>query len=866
MAFYRALLYLLPARERARHGEQMAIAFASLERRAGVFARVWLWLREVAGLLRFAARTRLGGWRAPGFGSGSEFRWAWRGVRARGWRGVMSVVLLALAIGGNAVVFSAADSFVLERTLYPEAERLVQVGRTGAFAWGASHALESIPAWRSFTDLFSAVYAYRWQASWYVTSGQGPRFVPAVAVEPGLLDLLGARPVAGRLFVRGDEHADPATLCVIAEDLAIEQFGSAQNALDQTITLSLGDVHARVVGVVSTGFRFDTGDVRVWTPFDPTVPLPYGGATLVFQMAAGQSRDAVENAVRAREDSVPQGASASYKRLKPLAPLDVRPLSPTEERIEQLFTLLVAASGCLLFIACANVLHLEWTHSLSRMRSHAIALALGATRGSLVRGALIEGLIMTSAAGAAGASLGALGLHLLRTELPNKLIVALTNPLDFDIRTLAFMVAVVGIAWLITSLPLAIVCSRRSVLSSLQLEGRSASGSRAGRWIRSGLTVGEMAATTGLLVGALLAGRSYTTLLGTPKGFDTYGVGVVSVTQRPGAAEKPKDLGPRILSSLRARPDVRYAAAAQGVPPSSGGGINGNLRVVGRDEPLGLVTVNSYGVDSQFFSAMRLPIVDGHAFSDSDQPEAVVIDEELAKKYWPGSSPVGDRITFGNPRFFRGTGVYEVVGVAKHMRTNYDPAVGTSEDTFALYYRLADDAALTFVLRFTDPSRLDDALAMVRTLATGDRVTGELITDRYAAMFSNEMIAASIMSVFSGLAFVVAIAGLYAVMAFLVASRTREIGIRVALGADRARIQRLVMGGSLALVATGAAIGGVAAFVGARWASSLLIGVSTTEPWTYAAVIGSVTIAALLATWQPARAAAAVDPTILLRD
>jgi ABC-type antimicrobial peptide transport system permease subunit len=155
---------------------------------------------------------------------------------------------------------------------------------------------------------------------------------------------------------------------------------------------------------------------------------------------------------------------------------------------------------------------------------------------------------------------------------------------------------------------------------------------------------------------------------------------------------------------------------------------------------------------------------------------------------------------------------------------------------------------------------------MAKTLSPGDRIRGEFMRDRYAAMFSNEMIAASIMSVFSGLAFVVAIAGLYAVMAFLVASRTREIGIRVALGADRARIQRLVMGGSLALVATGAAIGGVTAFVGARWASSLLIGVSTTDPWTYAAVIGSVTIAALLATWQPARAAAAVDPTILLRD
>jgi hypothetical protein len=375
-----------------------------------------------------------------------------------------------------------------------------------------------------------------------------------------------------------------------------------------------------------------------------------------------------------------------------------------------------------------------------------------------------------------------------------------------------------------------------------------------------------MAATTGLLVGALLAGRSYMTLLGTPKGFDTYGVGVVSVRQRPGAVEKAEDLGPRILSSLRARPDVRYAAAAQGAPPSSGGGINGNLRIVGRDEPLGLVTVNSYGVDSQFFAAMRLPIVDGSPFSDGHQSEAVVIDEEVAKKYWPGSSPVGERITFGNARFFRGTGVYEIVGVAKHMRTNYDPAVGTSGDTFALYYRLDDDAALTFVVRFTDPSRLDDAVAMVRNHTPGDLVTGELLTDRYAAHFSNEMIAASIMSVFSGLAFVVAIAGIYAVMAFLVASRTREIGIRVALGADRGRIQRLVLGGSLALVVAGAVIGGVAAFAGARWAASLLVGVSPTDPWTYAGVTISVTLAALIATWQPARAAAAVDPTILLRD
>jgi predicted permease len=555
--------------------------------------------------------------------------------------------------------------------------------------------------------------------------------------------------------------------------------------------------------------------------------------------------------------------------LRPSETLEVRPIAPSQSdpRMGQIFRLLLTSASCLLLVAGANVVNLELTFAVTRARWQAVALALGASPRSLFAAAAVEGALLVAAAALVGAGLAALGLRALTALLPAAVTSSLANPLDVDGRTFAFLLGVSATVWLLAELPVALGASRTNMLRALRFEGRSMSGSLAGAWIRRALTVVEVATTVALLVGATLTARSYAALLGIPKGFDVEGIAAIDVAQRPGSSEKASELSQRLAHAWRARPDVLYAAPASGIPPGRGGAINAGLSISGRDGTQGQVTVAGYGVDPQFFSAMRLPLIAGRAFMPDDSSDAVVIDEGFARRYWPDGSALGAHFSFGGSRFNSGSGQYVVVGIAQHMRTSEDSATAASAESFPIYFRLEDGySPLSFVLRLTDPTRLDDVVAMARTLAPDARIRAEFIRDRYAAMFSNEMIAASIMSVFSGLAFVVAIAGIYAVMAFLVASRTREIGIRVALGADRGRIQRLVLGGSLALVVAGAVIGGAAAFAGARWAASLLVGVSPTDPWTYAGVTISVTLAALIATWQPARAAAAVDPTILLRD
>ena len=883
MALYHALLHLLPKDRRRHDGAEMAAVFADLtaERRgaAGRLAVGRLWIAEAAGLLRFALRERaariiraLGSLmdaasRDGGPGLGRELRWAWRGLVSRGWRGVLVVSLLALAMAANAIVFASADSFVFNRVPYRDATRLVEIGEQRRYGWQASVWPELVSVWRKQTDLFADFQAYN-GGQVYLSGGDDPRFAAAESLTPGLVEMLGARPAWGRSFTNADLGPGAEPVVLLAEEVAVKEFGDARQAVGRM--LSLGDKSARVVGVMPAAFRFPSGAERVWLPLDlstvrtrsliqPIARMASGASLATFSPAVGNRAPAL--AVFVKPENGPPSTSPKTEA-RPIAASLVNP------KLRRLFVLLAAAAGCVLLIACANVANLELGTAAARTREHAISLALGASRGTLIRTALLEGAMVVAAAAAIATGLTWQATTFIAAHLPTATTAALPNRIDVDPRTLVFMAGVGALAWVLASLPVGIAASRADVIDALKIDARTASASRGGIKVRHVLTSTEVALTVLLLVGAWLSVRTYTNLLALPDGFDPTSIVTVALRQKPNPSDSNAVVQERVLSALRARPDVLGAAIASAAPPEMGGSIAGDLTIEAETTPRGFATVAGIDVGTDYFRTLGLSILSGRDFQPGDVTGSVIVDEAFARKYWPNGQAIGGRFHIGGASF-GGKPEMTVIGITRHLRTNRDSITQPSDVFFPVYIPLAQHdryVPLSFVVHLRDPATADSVLGMVRAEAPGARVRLDRMTDRYAATFADEQLASSIMSAFGVLAFVVATAGVYGVMAFFVATRTREIGIRMALGADRQAVRRLILTSSLTPVLVGASLGMMAAVAAAEWARSLYFEVGATAPSVLIVVGLIVVLTAALATWQPARLASRIDPSRLLRE
>lgn len=897
MAWYRVLLRLLPRDRRRRHGGEMERVFTELteSRRAtdGRLAVGQLWVAEIAGLLRFSLRewvTRanravsavaelLGFLGHNGPSSFREVSWAWRGLRFRGWRGTLVVGLLALALAANSIVFAAADSFLFNRVPYRGANQLVELGHLTRFGWQPSVWPELVPVWRKQADLFADFQADDMGPRVYLTGDNDPRYVQSEEVTPGLFEMLGARPRWGRSFTADDVRSGAEPVVIVADELAAKEYGDARLAIGQKMLIDRRMV--RIVGIMPSAFRFPSGQERIWTPLDlTTVPLHFRVGSIA-RAAPGQTLAAVSRAVgdRApafdsllRPENQPRWKDPSGTWFNPgrSSREEARPIAPAlvDPRLQRLFALLTAAAGCLLLVACANVINLELGASVARARTLAVSLALGASRATLIRTALFEGALAIAGATAAAAFLTWQVTSFIAAHLPLAMTNTLANPIRVDIRTLWFMAVVAAMTWLLASLPVAVRASRADVLEALKVDARTLSTSRAGARVRHVLTVGEVGLTVVLLLGASLNVITYRNLLNLPTGFDAARVVTVDVGQKPGSTESAASVQTRLLNAFKARPDVVAAAVAAASPPTMGGGIGGDLTVGSESTTRGQVDLGNLEVGYAYFRTLRLPIVSGRAFEPGDPPGSVVVDEAFARRFWQNGNAVGARFHVGDARLGDAAEM-TIVGVAAHMRTDRDSVTEPSDSYFPVYLPLlsgSDYVPLSFVARVNRDGLADSIQSMVRALVPGGRVRVSLMTDRYAATFADEQLASSIMSAFGLVAFVVATVGVYGVMAFLVAARTREIGIRMALGADHSAVRRLVLATSMKPVIAGAGIGVLAAVAAAHWARSLYFGVATGTPVTFTLVALVVIMTAALATWQPARQAGRIDPSRLLRE
>ena len=789
----------------------------------------------------------------------AECRWVWRGLKSRGWRVVVIVLLFGIALAANAVVFAAADAFAFHTVPYVQPDRLVIVQKTGTVAsdylWP-----QAIRGWRAHPDLFASVQAHIAGGTAYLTTNGETTSIAGQRITPGMLEMLGVLPRWGRPFTNSDLETTVSPV-ILSESLARRVFGDPGAAVGQPF--STGSETLTVVGVMPASFRFPTAREEFWRPLDLATWPNDRGLGNVGRLNDNLSLASADAMFAQRAPAVEQLLDRrprdQHMRLRPMA--DVR--ANTSAR--SVFLVLVGAAACLLLIACANVASLEVAAVSRRMRDQAIQAALGASRASLTRVMLVEGAVLILISVAVAVTLTSWGLALLDDQLTVDMRDALTNPLDIDVRAMIFMAAAALAMWTLTSVPAIRRFSRLTILDGLRDDPRTMPVTRAAARTRNLLMAGQVALTTLLLAGALLYIRTYAAKVGLDKGFDDTNIATVVVSPAPDAPLKGGDLESLVLERLRTTAGVRLVSRTGSLPPATQSGGTAKLQVLGRDATQERVMVHGANVDPEFFPTMNIAIVSGRAFESGSPRDEVVINERFAKTYWPAGDAIGARFQLSGVGL-SGVTDFHVVGISRQLRADRLTSE-TGEQVYVMYIQISPTShPLTFVARLDDPRSIDRLGDAIRSVAGRSIVRLDTIASRYARLDANARLVAVITSGFSVIALLVAVIGIYAVMAYLVAGRAREIAIRMALGADRWGVRRQVVGGALKFVAAGLVFGSLAAFAAVSVLRAELFGVTPTDPVTYISAGALIAVAAILASWWPARRASLVDPATALRE
>jgi predicted permease len=799
---------------------------------------------------------------------------------------VFIVGLLAVTLGATTVVFAVMDSLAFRPQPYPDVDRIVTLegAVTSGERLGRLRSAALYDEWRAQPDLFAAVGGFLTKTV-FLAGRDGSEQVPTADITAGMLDVLGVRPAWGRAFTAADLASGDGYAALIGEDLARERFGSAAAAVGRRLDATGGPL--LIVGVMPSSFAFPNVRYRIWRALDPAGPLTtnFGGVFLRARVAPDVPIAALPARLAARAPRV--GHAVGLRTYTATARPFARAAQTDAERAIPIVVL--GAAMCLLLATVANVIGLELAHVIRRGRTRAIQMALGASRASLGRVAALEAAALAAGALAIGLPVAWMATRLTATHLLTTFPLNTGNPVDLDGRALIFIATISAVIWLLrTTVPLA--SAARVPSGSFPAFGeRAATSAPRGAALRRWLTGLEVALAVALLVVGVLYVRTSRALARVDKGFDSRGLAQVELVTPAYYFASPTDratFGDRLMRAVAAVPGVQGTTFSAAPPAMGDSPTPTEMEVDGR--PAGVIGLGRKLVDPSYFRVIGLPLVSGRYLAPGDSPTDVVVSASFARRFWPGQDAIGRSFRGGEhgPFPLRHT----VVGVVGDFRT--DPRRMPDERDGRLYMYVLQSAptagapsrepppgvvrptpvdtggsfGLVWVtVRMDSPSRSAAVLAAARALDPRLPASIELVDDRYAGENASTRIVMQVVDAFSVIAFLVAMAGLYGVMAFFVASRTREIGVRVALGADRRAIRRLVLGSSGRIAVAGAIAGGACAYGLARLMASQLFGVSPGDPLTYVAVFAAVALTALVATWHPARQAARVDPAVTLR-
>ena len=800
---------------------------------------------------------------------------------------VVAVLSLALGIGANTTIFTVVNAVLLHPLPVKDISQLVEVdtidtkthvGFAGATKMGLS--FRNFQDYQQQNEVLTGIGCLvPVLLTW--SGGAEPRQVNGQLVSANYFDVLGLRPAAGRFFLPDeDSKLSGNNVAVISYSLWANKLGSDKDEVGKTLTLNA--MPYTVIGVAPKGFKgtftFASAE-QIWIPTSmyPQVLTGLGKEffndrrflnALAFgrlkpEMGLHQAEASFKTIASKLENDFPKDNAGRSIALTPLTEAAVG--VNVHDQIALAGTMMMTVVGLVLLIACANLANLLLARAARREREMGLRAALGASRSRLIRQMLTECILLALFGGAAGLAIAYVGRAVLWAFRP-PFIQQNDIDLSFDLRVLLFTLGVSIFTGLLFGLAPAFRASIPDLAETLKLGGRGGSVGWGRNKLRGLLVVSEIALSLVALVGAGLFIRSMRDAQKMDPGFESKNLFMLAFDL--GALHYDEGRGQQFLRSAieraNATPGVQAAAVASNFP--LGGGFARTVFPEGEDESTGyrgtLTQLDDVSVG--YFDALRIPLVRGRLFTDADRKETArvaIINEAMAKKFWPNQEAIGKRF-----HFFGDTGLLEVVGVARNSVVN---AIGEVPPPL-VYLPVTQDNALAATIQVQTTGKPEAVIAGVRTqiqslepnlAITNVQTIGQIIDQ---GLWAPEM-GAALLALFGALGLVLAAVGVYGVLAYSVTQQTREIGIRMAMGAERSHVLGLVVGQGLKLTGAGLALGILVALALTRQLSSLLFGVSVYDPWAYGSVVLILVFVALLACYIPARRATRVDPLVALR-
>ena len=780
------------------------------------------------------------------------------------------VVTLALGIGANTAIFTVVNAVVLRPLPFQDAERLAMIWTTRDTNQEQPLSFGDYNDLKSQTKSFSAVGAASPLWNFTLTGGGEPEPLQGMYLSASLLELLRVSPERGRLFSAEEDRIGGTPVAIISHSLWQRRFGGDEKIVGKSITLS--GVNSTVIGVMPAEFQLLDPAAEVWVPLGQNQFASSARQVRLLSAVGRFADDLKPAAANAELSAIASQWAAQYPEANSGVGMRVVPLhQQITGKVRPALWLLLGAVGLVLLIACANIVNLMLVRSASRQKEIAVRAALGAGRRRLLRQLLTESITLSLLGGGAGVLLGSWGVQALLALNPIPL--PRYNQIRLDLTVLVFTLVASVVTGIVFGLAPAWQTLKFDLHTALKEGGRASIADSGQRRLSSVLVIAETAMAMVLLIGAGLLLKSFAHLLDVKPGFVTENVLTMQVGLPNTSYTEPQKRAAflkQLETNLAAAPEVVSVGSVTRLPLMSAlNNVTTFLAIEGREVPAGeRPEIDFRRASTGYFQTMGIPLLAGRLVTEQDSASntgAVVINEAMAKRFWPNEDPIGKRISTAtsNGQQTQWQTIVGVVGSVRHLGLDVAPRP-------EIYYHTNSNPPFgpVVVIRTTgDPKRLIsiarakvrelDRNAAISNVNTMEELVAQSVAQRRFGMF--------LVSVFAVLALVLAVVGIYGVVSYSVAQRTNEIGVRMALGASAADVLKMVLKNGMTLALIGVGVGLAGAFAVTRLMVAVLFDVKPTDLATFATVSVGLILVALLACYVPARRAMKVDPLVALR-
>jgi putative ABC transport system permease protein len=776
----------------------------------------------------------------------------------------VAILTLALGIGANSAIFSVVNAVLLRPLPFKEPDKLIKLWETFYPDGFGTVSVPNLKDWREQNTGFTELAAYQ-VTSLSLQGAEHPERIPTATVSPNFFSVLGVAPQLGRALAEGEDQPGNEHVIVLSDQLWRRNFGADPDIVNKSVMLS-GEKYT-VVGVMPPGFRFPSRATEIWAPLVPSERQRANrGNHWLFTLGRLKPGVTLEQAweqmraiARRLEEQYPGPQSKRSVRLIPLQEETVQFVRPA------LWTLL-GAVGFVLLVACANVANLLLARAAARRREIALRMAIGAGRWRLIRQFLTEGVMLAVLGGTFGLLVAKWGLSgLLALAGP---FLPRASEVNLDERVLVFTLGLSLVTGVIFGSAPALQLLRANVQGALKEGGNAGEGPQRNR-LRGMLVVAEVALALVLLVGAGLLIKSFARLQETDAGFRAENVLTMSIALPPTKYSTPQAITnfyQQLLERVSALPGVQAAGVINFLPIQRTG-YNGDIKIEGEGPyPPGQAPLAGYRMaSSDYFRALGIPLVAGRFFNARDQEKSepvVIVNQTLARRHFPNQNPIGKRLSLGDDDDPWMT----IVGVVGDVKQS--GLTQSAQAEIFMPYTQSQNAGMSLAVRTTStPTTLTGAIRHeVQTLDPAQPIYNvQPMEEVITASISDRRLNMLLLGIFAAVATTLALIGIYSVMSYAVTQSTREIGIRMALGAERRDIFKLIIGQGLSLTVIGLLIGLGGAFWLTRFLSRLLFHISATDAATYMTASAAMLAVAGVACYLPARRATRVDPMVALR-